>query len=71
MEKEILKNIAKALGIETDYSIPYYGEYGLSSEEAEEYAYHRLGDAICDRVEELVHKIEKLEKIISVGQENN
>lgn len=65
MEKEILKNIAKALGIETDYSIPYYGEYGLSREEAEEYACRRLGDAIYDRVEELVHKIEKLEKIIS------
>ena len=70
MEKEILKNIAKALGIETDYSVPYYGEYGLSSEEAEEYDCRRLGDSICYRIEELVSKIERLEKIIpAVGEE--
>ena len=73
MNKEMLENIAKALGIETDnsvsyYSIAYYGEYGLSSEEAEEYACRRLSDAIYCRIGELVNKIERLEKVL---EENN
>lgn len=55
-----LEKIARALGINKtidDYNF-YYGEYGLSSEEAERIKHDWLVDDICDRIAELVAKVE-------------
>ena len=55
-----LEKIAKALGLNKtldDYRF-YYGEYGLSSEEAERIKHDWLVDDICDRIEELIAKLE-------------
>lgn len=63
-QDKLLNKIAKALGIDKtidDYNF-YYGEYGLSAEQAKNKQREWLVDDICDRIEELITKIDKIEK---------